>query len=113
MLAASPLRDDSRAVLHRDVPPGPCHSGTVVVVTRATGAAYEGTTVRLEFVVDATGKPPTCGEIRSGLHRRHRRLDAVKQWRFRPAEANGVAVPMKSSYRCASSNKRRPAIAWF
>ena len=68
----------------------------VAVVTPSVGAEYAGTTVQLEFVVDATGKPAEFNvksETDSTLAAAV--TDAVKQWRFKPAVSNGMAVATK------------------
>ena len=70
----------------------------VAVVTPNVGPEYAGSTVQLEFVVDAKGKPSefsvksdTDGTLAAAV------TDAVKQWRFAPAMTNGVAVATKVS----------------
>ncbi len=70
----------------------------VAVVTPSVGPEYAGTTVQVEFVVDAMGKPAdlkmksdTDFALSAAI------TDAVKKWRFTPAMNNGVAVATKVS----------------
>ena len=65
----------------------------VAVVTPSVGAEYNGSVVQLEFVVDQAGKPVDLA-VKSTPDDRLAAavLDAVKQWRFKPAERDGVAV---------------------
>ena len=72
----------------------------VSVVAPTVGPEYAGTTVQLEFVVDATGKPAEfnvkSAETDSTLAAAV--TDAVKHWRFTPAKTtDGVAVATKVS----------------
>jgi TonB family protein len=67
-----------------------------VVVAPTVGPEFNGTTVQLEFVVDEKGKPAnlsvtstTDGALATAV------MDAVKQWRFKPAERNGAPVATK------------------
>ncbi len=81
---------------------GPGIPVPIAVVTPSVGAVYNGATVKLEFVVDATGKPAefavkdTPDEALALAV-----VEAVKQWRFKPAQADGkpvatkVALPVK------------------
>jgi len=68
----------------------------VAVVSPTVGPEYHGTLVKLEFVVDATGKPvafsivSTPDDVLATLV-----IEAVKKWRFQPAEANGKPVATK------------------
>jgi protein TonB len=68
----------------------------VAVVSPSVGPEFAGTTVQLEFVVDATGKPADLS-VKSDvdLMLATAVTDAVKQWRFTPAMTNGVAVATK------------------
>ena len=74
----------------------------VAVVSPAVGPEFNGSTVQLEFVVNADGKPSGFS-IKSSPDDVLARsvMEAVKQWRFLPAEANGkpvatkVALPVK------------------
>lgn len=68
----------------------------VTVVAPSVGAEHEGSTVQLEFVVDAQGMPAdfsfrsaTDPELAAAV------VLAVKKWRFQPAESNGVPVATK------------------
>jgi TonB family protein len=68
----------------------------ISVVSPRVGPQYEGSTVELEFVVDATGKPTdivvkSAWDYTVGLYV----TEAVSQWRFRPAELNGQPVAKK------------------
>jgi TonB family protein len=68
----------------------------VTVVTPTIGVEFAGATVQLEFVVDATGKPADITvKSNTDIVLATVVTDAVKQWRFKPAEANGVAVATK------------------
>ncbi len=74
----------------------------VSVVSPAVGSEYNGALVQLEFVVDAEGKPAafsiksTPDDVLAKVV-----VEAVKQWRFLPAEVDGkrvatkVALPVK------------------
>ncbi len=68
----------------------------VAVVTPSVSPEYAGATVELEFTVDVTGKPAglsvksdTDTTLAAAV------MDAVKQWRFKPAQPNGVPVATK------------------
>lgn len=68
----------------------------VSVVTPTVSADYTGSTVLVEFIVDQAGKPADLsvksapdGSVASSV------MDAVKQWRFKPAERNGAPVSTK------------------
>lgn len=65
----------------------------VAVVTPSVGPEHNGAVVQLEFVVDATGKPAALS-VKSTPDERLATavMDAVKQWRFKPAERDGVPV---------------------
>jgi protein TonB len=68
----------------------------VAVVTPDVAPGYAGATVQLEFVVDTTGKPVDLAVKSSPDDRLAATvLDAVKQWRFKPAERGGVPVETK------------------
>ncbi len=68
----------------------------IVVVSPSVGSEYEGTSVHLEFVVDAQGKPTqfaikaTPDDLLAT-----KVVAAVKQWRFQPAEIDGTPVAVK------------------
>src|SRR5256885_15649035 len=68
----------------------------VTVVTPSVGAEFDGAVVQLEFVVDTTGKPASFS-VKSTTDDALNRavVDAVKQWRFKPAEADGKPVATK------------------
>lgn len=68
----------------------------VAVVSPAVGPEYNGAQVRLEFVVDAQGIPAAFS-IKSSPDDVLAKavVEAVKQWRFQPAEINGKPVAMK------------------
>ena len=68
----------------------------VQVVAPTVGSEFSGGSVQLEFVVNEAGKPvafsiksTTDEDLAVAV------VQAVKQWRFLPAEANGVAVATK------------------
>lgn len=68
----------------------------VAVVSPSVSPGYAGTTVELEFTVDVTGKPAdlsvkstTDNTLAVAV------MNAVKQWRFKPAQLNGVPVATK------------------
>jgi periplasmic protein TonB len=66
------------------------------VVSPQVGSWDIGQSVQVEFVVDATGhtsdisiKSSSDGDLADAV------VDAVKQWRFAPAQHNGTAVATK------------------
>lgn len=68
----------------------------IAVVTPAVSADYSGARVDVQFIVDERGKPTnltvksaTDDTLASAV------MDAVKQWKFKPAERNGVPVATK------------------
>ena len=68
----------------------------VAVVTPAVSSDYIGAKVDVEFTVDEQGKPAnvavpsaTDETLASAV------VDAVKQWKFKPAERNGAPVATK------------------
>jgi protein TonB len=68
----------------------------VTVVSPSVESKYIGISVELEFVVDATGKPAdvsvksiTDEALATAV------VDAVKQWRFKPAMVDGAPVATK------------------
>lgn len=89
--------DDERAYLEvcRKEPGVPV---PVAVVAPSVGPEYNGALVLLEFVVDQAGKPVDLA-VKSTPDDRLASavLDAVKQWRFKPAERDGAAVETKVS----------------
>lgn len=68
----------------------------VAVVTPTVSSEYTGSSVQIEFVVDTTGKPVDLA-IKSSPDDAVSAavMDAVKQWRFKPAERNGTPVETK------------------
>lgn len=79
---------------YRKMPPGV--PVPVSVVTPAVGYQYNGATVRLEFVVDAQGRPTDFrvasapdDVVASAV------LKAVRQWRFAPGQVDGKPVATK------------------
>jgi periplasmic protein TonB len=68
----------------------------VAVVTPSVPSEFAGSTVELEFTVDTTGKP-TALSVKSSPDTTLSAavVDAVKQWRFTPAQANGIPVAKK------------------
>ena len=68
----------------------------VTVVSPTVGPEYDGAVVQLEFVVDVTGKPAQFS-VKSTPDNTLAAavMDAVKQWRFKPAEADGKPVATK------------------
>jgi protein TonB len=81
---------------------GPGVPVPITVVSPSVGPGYGGSTVELEFVVDATGLP-TDLKVMSSPDRTVAEavVGAVKQWRFSPAVRDGspvatkVALPVK------------------
>lgn len=68
----------------------------VAVVAPSVSADYNGSVVQIEFVVDAKGRPDRFrvrstpdSDVASAV------VDAVKQWRFTPALADGKPVATK------------------
>ena len=68
----------------------------VAVVSPTVGPEFNGCSVQLEFVVDAEGKPAEF-RIKSASDEMLATavVQAVKQWRFLPAEINGKPVATK------------------
>jgi protein TonB len=68
----------------------------IAVVSPAVGPEFNGGSVQLEFLVDVNGKPAgfsiksTTDEALATAV-----VEAVKKWRFQPAENNGVPVATK------------------
>ena len=75
---------------------GPDMPVPVAVVTPRVSPDYAGTTVQLEFTVNVTGRP-TDLSVKSDTDTTLAEavMDAVKQWRFKPAQPNGVPVATK------------------
>ena len=75
---------------------GPGVPVPVTVVTPSVGPGYAGAAVQLEFTVDATGKPADFSVKSSPDNTLAVAVvDAVKQWRFKPAIVNGAPVSTK------------------
>jgi len=68
----------------------------LAVVSPSVGPEYVGATVQLEFIVDATGQP-TAFSVKSTSDETLALavVHAVKLWRFKPAEKDGVPVATK------------------
>lgn len=68
----------------------------VAVVAPSVGAEYGGATVQIEFLVDESGKPSEFS-VRSTPDQKVAQvvIDALRQWRFKPAEAAGKPVATK------------------
>ena len=68
----------------------------VAVVTPSVLPEYAGSTVEVEFTVDTSGKPIDLS-VKSSPDTALSTavVDAVKQWRFTPAQANGIPVAKK------------------
>jgi protein TonB len=77
---------------------GPGVPVPIAVVRPAVGAEYNGAVVQLEFVVDEAGRPVDLA-VKSAPDDRLAAtvLDAVKQWRFKPAERDGAPVETRVS----------------
>jgi protein TonB len=68
----------------------------IAVVSPSVSAEYNGATVELEFVVETTGKPVAISvKSISDDKLAVPVMEAVKQWRFKPAEADGKPVATK------------------
>ena len=77
---------------------GPGVPVPVAVVSPSVGPEYAGSAVQLEFTVDATGKPADFSVKSSPDNTLAVAVvDAVKQWRFKPAIRDGAAVATKVS----------------
>jgi protein TonB len=100
-VSAASVSDTERAYLE-SCSKAPGVPVPVTVVSPAVGPEFHGKTVQLEFVVNADGKPSGFS-IKSSPDDVLARsvVEAVKLWRFLPAEANGkpvatkVALPVK------------------
>jgi TonB family protein len=75
---------------------GPGMPEPTVVVTPRVEAAYEGASVEVTFVVDATGRP-TALAVASAPDATLAAavVEAVSKWRFKPVLRNGVPVATK------------------
>lgn len=77
---------------------GPGVPVPIAVVSPVVGAEYNGAVVQLEFVVDGTGVPVDLAVKAAPDDRLAATvLDAVKKWRFKPAERDGAPVEAKVS----------------
>ncbi len=77
---------------------GPGIPVPIAVVRPAVGAEYNGALVQLEFVVDEAGKPVDLAVKAAPDDRLAATvLEAVKQWRFKPAERGGAPVETRVS----------------
>jgi TonB family protein len=68
----------------------------ITVVAPTVGTEYNGSKLEVQFTVDQAGKPTNLSvtstadsELAAAV------MDAVKQWKFKPAEHNGAAVATK------------------
>lgn len=70
----------------------------VSVVAPTVGPEYAGAKLEVDFVVDSAGKPSDLS-VKSAPDDTVAAAvtSAIKQWRFKPAERNGVAVATKVS----------------
>jgi len=68
----------------------------VAVVSPSVGAGYVGLAVEIEFTVDTKGIPTEL-KVTSAADATLAGaiVDAVKQWRFTPAQVNGSAIATK------------------
>ncbi len=75
---------------------GPGVPVPISVVKPAISQEYTGSSVDVEFTVDETGKPANL-TVKSHVDETLSSavLEAVKQWKFKPAERNGVPVATK------------------
>lgn len=75
---------------------GPDIPVPIAVVSPSVRPEYTGSTVQLEFTVDVTGKPADLSVTsKTDTTLAVAVMDAVKQWRFKPAHSNGVPVATK------------------
>ena len=75
---------------------GPGIPVPVAVVKPSVSSEFAGSTVEIEFVVDTTGKPADV-VVKSTPDKMlgAEVVDAIKQWRFLPAQLNGAPVKTK------------------
>lgn len=75
---------------------GPAIPVPISVVSPTVSSEYSGSKVELEFVVDPSGKP-TDLTVKSAKDEDvgEAVMEAVKQWKFKPAERNGAPVATK------------------
>ena len=75
---------------------GPGIPVPVAVVTPRVSSEYAGSTVEIEFTVNTSGKPTELSVKSSPDEALSVAVvDAVKQWRFTPANLNGAPVATK------------------
>ncbi len=68
----------------------------VAVVKPSVSAEYAGAQIDVTFTVDAQGTPTQLAVVSSPDARLAKVvMDAIKKWRFTPAQKNGVAVAKK------------------
>ena len=66
------------------------------VVSPTVGAEHNGSSVQLEFVVDVQGRPSEFSiKSNSDDVLATKVVEAVKQWRFLPAQLDGVPIATK------------------
>ena len=68
----------------------------ISVVAPTVGSEFSGSSLDVEFVVDQSGKPENLS-VKSAADSTLTAavLDAVKQWKFKPAERDGAPVATK------------------
>lgn len=68
----------------------------ISVVAPTVGSEFSGSSLDVEFVVDQSGKPENLS-VKSAADSTLAAavLDAVKQWKFKPAERDGAPVATK------------------
>lgn len=68
----------------------------ISVVAPTVGSEFSGSSLDIEFVVDQAGKPENLS-VKSSADSALAAavIDAVKQWKFKPAERNGAPVATK------------------
>jgi len=94
---AASAKTDEQAYL-KSCLQGPGVPVPVAVVSPSVGPEYAGATVQLEFTVDPMGKTVDFSVKSSPDHTLAVAVvDAVKQWRFKPAIRDGAPVATKVS----------------
>ena len=68
----------------------------ISVVSPTVGPEHTGEKVEVEFIVDQSGKPESVA-VKSAADEALASavVDAVKKWKFKPAERNGIPVATK------------------
>jgi TonB family protein len=81
---------------------GNCNGATVqprsestVVPRMPLGTTDQHISVRLSLVIDTKGKPQSVKAIRSARNFGRAAIDAVRDWRFRPATCDGEPMPFQ------------------